>query len=151
VACIKDESSPAEEDFEPRAEIHRIRVGRHANIAQIAGAIASRDIHAAAQRHSEMREVATYTYSLVKSIERGSIIASVSISKRKVAMDKVADRLRSVPPGSSGSKCLPRKVGELEFRNIGFPIKNRGRPREVRRRDAAERLERSRQVVRSRE
>src|SRR5262249_9419274 len=38
----------AEIDLEPGAEIHRLRLGDNADVAEIAGAITRRDVHAAA-------------------------------------------------------------------------------------------------------
>jgi hypothetical protein len=43
--------------LEPGAEVHRQVFRGHANVAEIAGAIARRNVHAAAQRDGEMGEV----------------------------------------------------------------------------------------------
>ena len=56
----------AEIGLEPGAEVHRRGVGRHADVAEIAGAIARRNVHAAAQRHGEMGEVAATPLPSVK-------------------------------------------------------------------------------------
>src|SRR3954451_1925229 len=50
VAGIERIPAAAEIDLEPGAEIHRIRLRRNADVAQITGAIARRDVHAATQR-----------------------------------------------------------------------------------------------------
>jgi hypothetical protein len=54
------ESKPAavQEHLEPSAEIHRRRVLGNADVAQVARAVSSGDVHAATQRNSQMREVA---------------------------------------------------------------------------------------------
>ena len=57
VACVHSIPTPIEKDFEPAAEIHRIDVDRNADVAEIAGAIAGGDVHAAAERNGEMGEV----------------------------------------------------------------------------------------------
>ena len=49
VAGVEGVPAAAEIDFEPALEIHRRRVGRHADVAEIAGAIARRNVHAAAE------------------------------------------------------------------------------------------------------
>jgi len=43
VACIQRVPAVPEIDFKPSAEIHWARVGRHADVAQIAGTVASRE------------------------------------------------------------------------------------------------------------
>src|SRR5450755_4658714 len=50
VAGIERVPAAAEVDFEPGAEIHRRIVWRHADVAEISGAVARRNVHAAAQR-----------------------------------------------------------------------------------------------------
>src|SRR6202044_3938762 len=47
-------------DFEPGAEVHWRVVGGHADIAEIAGAVARWHVHAAAQRDREVGEVPAY-------------------------------------------------------------------------------------------
>src|ERR1700675_2884831 len=53
VTGIEGVPTVADIGLEPGAEIHRRGVGGHADVAEIAGAIARRDVHAAAQRHGE--------------------------------------------------------------------------------------------------
>ena len=45
VARVERVPAPADECFEPGAEIHRSRIRGHTDISQIAGAISRRDIH----------------------------------------------------------------------------------------------------------
>src|SRR5579863_3995261 len=47
---------PSEKDLEPGAEIHRIDVDRNADVAEIAGAVAGGNVHAAAKRDGKMGE-----------------------------------------------------------------------------------------------
>src|SRR5665647_2832392 len=49
VARIEGEPAAVEIDLEPGAEIHRRGIDGYADIAEIAGAVACRDIHAAAR------------------------------------------------------------------------------------------------------
>src|ERR1700748_3781456 len=72
VARVEGVPAVAEEDLEPGAEVHRIGHGRHADVAEVAGAVARRDVHAAAQRDRQVREVAADAGPLAKSLERGA-------------------------------------------------------------------------------
>ena len=64
VARVEGVPAAAEIGLEPAGEIHR-RVGRrHADVAEIAGAIARRDVHAAAEGDGEMGEVAAHARCL---------------------------------------------------------------------------------------
>jgi hypothetical protein len=58
VAGIKGVPAVTEIGFELVAEIHRTIVGRHADVLQIAGAVARRNIHAAAQRDGKVGKIA---------------------------------------------------------------------------------------------
>src|SRR4026209_2894861 len=61
------ERVPAASDigFEPGGEIHRTIRRRHADIAEIAGAVAGRNVHAAAERDRQMREVAAHPFAFL--------------------------------------------------------------------------------------
>src|SRR5450432_1805861 len=50
VPGVQGKPPPAEIDLEPGAEIHRRGIDRHADIAEITGAIARGNVHAAAER-----------------------------------------------------------------------------------------------------
>src|SRR3712207_4130539 len=58
VARIERVPAAAEIDLEPGAEIHRSVDRPHADIAEIARAVAGRDVHAAAEGNGEMSEIA---------------------------------------------------------------------------------------------
>src|ERR1700733_12866113 len=47
--------------LEPSGEIHRLRIGRHADIAEIAGAVTGWNVHAAAQSDRQVGKVAADT------------------------------------------------------------------------------------------
>ena len=68
MAGVEGVPAAAEIDLEPGAEIHRLRLGRHADVAEIAGAVARRDVHAAAQRDREVREVAAHAAALDEGV-----------------------------------------------------------------------------------
>src|SRR5438046_1851556 len=58
VAGVEGPPAVAEVDFEPRAEIHRTRNGRDADVAEVAGGVARGDVHAAAEGDRQVREIA---------------------------------------------------------------------------------------------
>jgi hypothetical protein len=62
VHCVP---APSEKDFEPSAEIHWVDIDRNANVAEIAGAIAGGNVHAAAECDGEMSKVAAYADGFV--------------------------------------------------------------------------------------
>ena len=68
VARVHRVPAPVEKDLAPGAEIHGVDVDRNADVAEIAGAIAGGDVHAAAQRDGETGEVAADADALVHGI-----------------------------------------------------------------------------------
>jgi hypothetical protein len=87
----------AEEDFEPRVEIHRGRIWRHADVAEVAVAIARRDVETSAQRDGQMSEVAADAYAFRQSLARGPGRARFGIAESETLIDEVADRLHFRP------------------------------------------------------
>src|SRR4051794_19924015 len=81
VPRVKSVPAAVQVDFEPGAEIHRRRIAGDADIAEIAGAIPRRDIHAAAQRDREVGEVAADTDALLVPLKRGAVAARVVITE----------------------------------------------------------------------
>ena len=57
VPSIERVPNATEKDFEPCIEIHRRRVARHADIAEVAVHVSRRDVHAATQRSGKVCEV----------------------------------------------------------------------------------------------
>ena len=93
---------PSDVGLEPSGEVHRAVRRRHADVAEVAGAVARRDVHAAAERDGQMREVAADALALVEGLPRRLGRARVLRSRSDVAVDVVADRLHA-----------PRAVGAL--------------------------------------
>src|SRR6476620_7352174 len=65
IECVP---TPANVGFEPASEIPWGIWGRHADIAQIAGAVSGRNVHAAAECNGQMRVVATNALALVEHV-----------------------------------------------------------------------------------
>src|ERR1700751_4110001 len=100
----------AEKHLEPGAEIHRSRVSRHTDVSEIAGAVASRNIHAAAQRHSKMSEIAAHADTFLMTFGSRAVATRMVIAERDPVMHIVANRLHALPAARNASKQLPGKV-----------------------------------------
>jgi len=64
VSRVERKPATAKKGFEPSVEIHRRRIGRNPDVAEVAVAIARRDIETSAQRNGDMSEVAAYADAL---------------------------------------------------------------------------------------
>src|SRR6202035_1553038 len=104
--------------LEPRAEIHRRRIGRYANITEITGAISRRNIEAAAERDREMCEVATDASLLRKGPRGASGAISILIAERDVLVNEIADRLHPAPARGGAAEQRPGPV----HHQVGFTI-----------------------------
>ena len=69
VECV---TAAAKINLEPRAEVHGRVLWRNADVAEIAGAIAGRNVNAAAERDRKMREVAANASPLSEDFEKRS-------------------------------------------------------------------------------
>lgn len=108
VAGIEGVPAAVEKHLEPGGEIHRAVRRRRADVAQVAGAITGRDIHAAAKGHRQMGIVTADADSFVECFQRGARHARVFIAEHDVVMDVVADRLHAAPARRGMLKQLPR-------------------------------------------
>src|SRR6516164_4990132 len=112
VASIERVPAPAEIDLKPGAEIHRIRIGRHANVAKITGAIARRNVHAAAQGDCEMGKISTDATAFHMCIPRRLGRIRMLIAECKVAVYVVANSLNERPSLPHIAKFGPGEVHE---------------------------------------
>ena len=92
-----------EEDLEPGGEIHRRRIGRHADVAEIAVHVARRNVHAAAERDGQMREVAADADPLLMRLRRGAGRARIAVAEGQAVVD-IVDRspARAPSPAADG-------------------------------------------------
>jgi len=104
--------TPSEKDLEPGAEIHRIDVDRNADVAEIAGAVAGGNVHAAAKRDGKMGEVAAHADAFVHGIAGATSWARVGMTKADLRMNEIADRLNTQGAGQL-SELRPGEIGEL--------------------------------------
>ena len=113
MACVEGVPVTAEIGLEPRAEVHREVHRRDADVAEVAGAIARRNVHAAAQGDSQMREVATYPATLGVAGESRAGWVGVVVAELDVVVHIVADRLHPGPAFRRIAEQRPRKLREL--------------------------------------
>src|ERR1700744_4251987 len=113
VARVEGVPAVAEEDLEPGAEVHRIRHRRDADVAEIARAIARGDVHAAAQRDRQVREVAADAGPLAEAVQRGARGARGLVVELQVVVDEVADRLHASPAHRRAAEGVPRELHQL--------------------------------------
>src|SRR5215831_14745904 len=114
VARIKGVPFAADIGFEPGCEIHW-RVGdRHADIAQITGAVACRDIHAAAEGYGEVRIIAADASAIAVGFPGRPAWARVFIPEGNVLVNEVADGLDAPP--------TDRRLPEQRPCNLGEPV-----------------------------
>src|SRR5664279_4006190 len=118
VAGVKSVPAAVEEGLEPGREIHR-PIGRWlADVTEVAGAVASRNIHAPAEGNGEMGIVAADTDLLVQSLHCRARLGGVLIPEADMAMNIVADRLNAAPSGGRLPEEIPRRLGQT----VGFAI-----------------------------
>jgi len=113
VARVEREPLAVEIDFEPCTEIHRCRIRRHADVAEITGAISCGQVHAAAKRHRKVGEVAADADLLVMTFRCGAVATRMLVTESNPLMGVVADSLRARPARRYATEQRPGKVGEL--------------------------------------
>src|SRR5271165_2923407 len=112
ITGIKSVPPPAKIRLEPRGEIHRAIGRHHADVAEITGAIARRNVHAATERDGKVRVVATHTLAFIEYVPGRHGRARMLVAKRDVAVDEIADRLDARPTRWRRFEELPRRIGQ---------------------------------------
>src|SRR6202034_741634 len=102
-----------QKDLEPGAEIHWINVDRNADVAEIPGAIAGGNVHAAAERNGEMGEVAADAYAFLHGIARAAGRARIRVAEADFRVNEIADRLHNSRAAGQVSEPRPGEIGEL--------------------------------------
>ena len=118
VTRIEGEPAAVEKYLEPCAEIHRRGIAGHADIAEITGTVARRDVHAPTKRHRQMREVTAYANAFVMAFRSRTIAARMVIAEFEALMHVVADRLDTLPAAGNASEQGP---GEIR-KSLGIAI-----------------------------
>ena len=112
VARIEGVPMAADVSLEPAGKISRGIRRRHADVAEIAGAISGRNIHAAAERDGKVRVVTADTLVLVENLQCRHGGASVLITKSDVVVNEIANRLDPRPSRRCLLKQLPCNIGK---------------------------------------
>ena len=118
VARVEAVPGTAEIRFEPAGKIHRRMQRWNADVAEIAGAVARRDAHAAAQRHGEVREVPADAAPLAERLPCGPGRPGRRVVERDVVANEIADRLHPRPTQRRVAEQMPGCLGEV----IGFAV-----------------------------
>src|SRR4051794_25064662 len=103
VAWVKRVPAPAQKDFNPGRKILRRMRRRKSDVADVACAIASRDIEAPAECKSEMSIVATHTLLFLKRLGSCARWPRVLVAKGDMIVHIVADGLHASPSWRSFS------------------------------------------------
>src|SRR4029434_2401324 len=85
--------------LEPGGEIHRAIGRRHADVAQVAGAVTCGDVHAATEGDGEVRVITANAGPLLESLPGRLAGARVLVAKCDIPVDEIADRLDASPSG----------------------------------------------------
>ena len=113
VARVHRVPTPIEKHVKPGIEIHRCWVWRHADVAEISVAVARRNVHAAAERDREMREVAAHADALGVGFIGRARRTRALIAERDVAVDEIADRLHPRPARGRMAEKVPGNLAEF--------------------------------------
>lgn len=97
VARVKGVPLPVQVGLKPGAEIHGESHRCHTNIAEIAGAVAGGDVHAATQGDGQMGKIATDAGALAQRLQGCATGACAHIVKSSMLVDKIADGLHTWP------------------------------------------------------
>ena len=119
MARVKDMPLPAQIYLKPRAEIHRKRHWRNADVAQISSRIPCRDIEATTEGDREVRKIPANPGAVLKSLACRAIRPGLLIVELDVLMDEITNRLNPRPTFFDRSKAFPGKVTQL---TIDFAI-----------------------------
>jgi len=111
VAGVEGPPATFEVDLEPGAEVHGKDYG-NANVSQIAGGVACRDVEGAAEGDCEVLEVAADADAFREDVESRLGGPRVLIVEPYFAVDPVADGLDAAPARVKVAKQLQREGGE---------------------------------------
>ena len=125
VPGVKGIPFAVEKDLEPGAEVHRRRVFRHANVTEVTRAIASGDVHAAAQGDGKMRKVTAHADTLLMSFGGGAVAAGMVVAELNAVIDVVADRLHALPATGDRTEERPSEIGQFLGIAVSAPVKER--------------------------
>ena len=115
VARVEGVPAVSEIRFEPAREVHGSGYRRDSNIAEIAGAVARRNVHAATERDGEVSVVSANAAPLVVGLQSGSRAPRVLVAEFDVAVDEVADAVKRINADYAKHSRAARKVAREVF------------------------------------
>ena len=135
VAWIEDMPVPTEINFDPGGKIHCLIRRWQADVSDVAGAIARRNIEAAAERRGEMCKVAAHALALVIGLVRRPRRARILVAEIHDVVDVIADCLHTRPARRHIAEEAPGFVrqpiglaiaaGEQELQRLGGKLLDR--------------------------
>jgi hypothetical protein len=81
--------------------------------AEVARAVAGRDVHASGKRHGEMGEIPADAAAFLVALRRGAVPSGMVVAEFNAVVGVVADRLRSLPSAPDASEERPGEVRKL--------------------------------------
>src|SRR5208282_63076 len=112
VTWIECVPGTAKIDFNPSRKIHHPVRRERSHVAKVSGAVPRRNIHAAAERDSQVGVVATDADTLVEGFPGCSRGTRFLIIENDMAVDKIADGLHARPSRRRLTESRPRRIGE---------------------------------------
>jgi hypothetical protein len=103
---------PTQKDLDPGSKILRRMRRRKADVADVAGTIASWDVEASAKSKRQMSVVATHAALFLKRLGSRTRRARVLVAEGDMVVHVVADRLHAGPAQRRCSEEAPSHVGE---------------------------------------
>src|ERR1700761_3773826 len=113
VSRVEGEPATIQEHLVPRAEIHRGWIGWNADVAEVARAVAGRDVHASGKRHGKMGEIPADAAPFLVALRRGAVPPGMVVAEFNAVVGVVADRLRPLPASLDAAEERPGQVRKL--------------------------------------
>jgi hypothetical protein len=110
VPRVKGEPATIQKHLVPCAKVHGGRISWNADVAEVARALAGRNVHATGQRHSKMGEVPADAAAFLMSLRCGAVPSRVMVAEFDAVVGAVTDRLRSLPATLDTAKERPGQV-----------------------------------------
>ncbi len=126
VPGIHGEPAAIEKHFIPAAEVHGVRVDRHADVSEVTCAISRRNVHATRQRYSQMGIIAADTAAFFVTFRCRPVSSRILIAELDTVVHIIADGLCPLPTGLHAAEQGPGKIRQL----LGIAIAARQQERQ---------------------
>src|SRR3974377_1585925 len=108
----KEPPASAEIRLDPSGEIHWPIRRQDADLAEITGAVACRNVHAAAKCDGEVRIIAADAFTLVEGFKGRLGGTRVLVAERDMVLDTIACRLHACPARRRMAEQVPSYLGQ---------------------------------------